>query len=88
MKINFNIITMATLVKGVTYPVQTDFLDRETKTQIILKNGLKFRKKDGCLVKNKQNVNILSSYAKELNFQTLMGFNAIITKESLKLIND
>ena len=57
----FEIYSMEQLVNNKKAPIfESDFL-RETKTLIILKNGLRFSKKDKWALKSKENQKILRS---------------------------
>ena len=75
---------MASLVNGAKYPKQEDEIERMTKTLIITKKGLKFKRSNGCLQDNKANRLALRQFKASMDNQTLFGATAMLTKESLK----
>lgn len=83
MTLKFELYSIQSLVNFVKYPIQEDEIDRSTKTLVVLKNGLKFRKKDGWLLKSKANYDILWQYNQKLYVGN--KFEACLTDESKEL---
>ena len=84
MKVIFNLYTMASLVNGAKYPKQEDDIERITKTLIITKKGLKFKRSNGHLQDSKTNRIALMQFKSAMDNQTLFGASAMLTKESLE----
>lgn len=70
----FKIVTVEQMFKNLPSPIFESPLQRETKTLIILENGLRFQKKDNWALKSKENNKILNGLVPNI----LFGKDAIL----------